>query len=153
MDLNELLDAAKKQTGSDGKTAARLGVSKQLLSGWRRGKSYPDLDGIAGLAEISGINQADAMTAVGYQKERDEGRIGIFTKRVQKIAASVALAVLFSVNLLLSPTPSEAAQHGPVKTQALYIMLNRTRLLRAINRVLAALRNCQMPSLRVGFAG
>lgn len=121
MDLNQLLDKAKEATGSDNKTAARLGIERQMVHGWRKGKSSPNLDHIDELSQITGINFEACAFAVSYSKEKSAGIVGRFTKKLERIGVSVCLITVAGVNSVLSPSPAEAAENGRLTVpQAVY---------------------------------
>lgn len=55
----KLLDAAKKHTGSDYKTAALLHVTRMNLSAWRHGKAHMPAADVALVASLAGLNAVE----------------------------------------------------------------------------------------------
>lgn len=125
MDINDLLDKAKEISGSDAKTAKKLGVGAQLVSNWRKGRSSPNLDHIDELSELTGIPFETCAYAVGVTKEKSAGVVGRFTKKFEQIGVALLLVAMTGVNSILSPTHAEAAPILKDKCRAMYIMLSR----------------------------
>lgn len=122
MDINDLLDKAKETTGSDGKTADRLGVGRQLVSNWRKGRSSPNLDHIDELSQVTGIPFDTCAYAVGVTKEKSAGVVGRFTKKFEHAGVALALVAVAGVNSILSPSTAEAAPALNQERSAVYIM-------------------------------
>lgn len=71
----ELLDRAKKITGSDYKTAQRLGTSPQRLSNIRAGRRHMD-EWIAGrIAELEGKKPWEAICALRAEQAKNWGEM------------------------------------------------------------------------------
>ena len=55
MQINELLDAAKRKKGSLKEIAEGIDISQARLSDWRAGRRKPDANEIAYLADCAGL--------------------------------------------------------------------------------------------------
>lgn len=122
MDLNQVLDKAKEITKSDNQTAIRLGIDRQLINGWRRGKSSPNLDHIDELSQLTGIPFDTCAYAVGVTKEKSAGVVGRFTKKFEHAGVALALVAVAGVNSILSPSTAEAAPALNQERSTVYIM-------------------------------
>ncbi|HEY9746561.1 MAG TPA: helix-turn-helix transcriptional regulator [Oculatellaceae cyanobacterium] len=153
MDLNQVLDKAKEITKSDNQTAIRLGIDRQLINGWRKGKSSPNLDHIDELSQLTGIPFETCAYAVGATKEKNAGVVGRFTKKLEKAGIALVLVAMADVNTILTPSPAEAAPALKDQFKAVYIMLSRRLLKAARNLAHAVSRNCQMLPAHAGCLG
>lgn len=153
MDLNQVLDKAKEITKSNNQTAIRLGIDRQLINGWRKGKSSPNLDHIDELSQLTGIPFDTCAFAVGVTKEKSAGTVGRFTKKFEQAGIALALVAVAGVNSILSPSPAEAAPILKDKCKAVYIMSSRWLRRAARNLALAVSRNCQMLPVHAGYLG
>lgn len=60
MDLSNNLRTARKQAGlSQTEVAQRLNITRQAISQWENGKSYPDIDNLKLLSDVYGFDFAD----------------------------------------------------------------------------------------------
>lgn len=115
----DYIDAAKAITGSDNKTALRMGVTRAAISHYRSGRSIPDEYGIFQLAEILEIDEREIFIALHVQSEKNPAK-----RRFWEKLAGASLGIIFSVSIFMSPTPSEAAPALNQWAKSLYIMLN-----------------------------
>jgi hypothetical protein len=93
--LDELLDRAKKETGSDTKLAAFLDVKKQAVSDWRHGrKPCPPADQ-ALLAYIAGLS-ADDWAARALISQHEGTEKGELLKQALKKALQATGAAMLS---------------------------------------------------------
>jgi hypothetical protein len=58
-DIVILLDAAKKETGSDYKTAQRIGETRMNVSNWRNGKQAMPAYAVTLLADVAGLDAVE----------------------------------------------------------------------------------------------
>ena len=66
MELSKNLQALRKQNGfSQEELAERLSISRQAVSKWESGQSYPDLDNLVELARIYGVTVDSLLTGEG----------------------------------------------------------------------------------------
>lgn len=74
MTLSQLLDAAQAhtRTESDAALGRVLHVTRQAVSAWRRGESFPNWRACERLSQVSGIPLADVLSTVS--KTRREAR-------------------------------------------------------------------------------
>jgi hypothetical protein len=124
--IDDLLDAAKEKSGSDNKTAAAIGVDRQQVSGWRRREYLPNDVHRAELCKLTGWSLEEVVAAVNYEKNPEYWEN--FLKRLGGIAAGVFVAV----NLIVTPTPADAAPVLKANNATVYIMLNRVRRLKQL---------------------
>lgn len=53
--MQELVDLASVRAGSQNKLAAKLGVSRSLITGWKKGRTEPSLPMFRGLCAVAGV--------------------------------------------------------------------------------------------------
>lgn len=73
MKIAELLDCAKKgaKVRTDLALAARLGVTRQTVSGWRSGVRHPDPVSCAKLAHLCEFTAAQVLAWVNLERATD----------------------------------------------------------------------------------
>ncbi len=112
MNIAELLDAAKRQAGSLGAVAQKMGVNQARLSEWRKGKYKPDATNIAELAEIADLPVFQTLAEIECDLETD--RASVWERALGNLkAAGVAATVVLGVTALTaaSSTKAEASEH------------------------------------------
>ena len=122
--IDTVLDAARTITGSDNKTADYLGIDRQLISGWRGRRSKPNDMHRAQLCLLTGWNYERVVTAINYEGNPE------FWGNFQRRLGAYVIAVIVCVNLIMTPTPSEAPPLVKTHDSIMYIMLNRVRKLK-----------------------
>jgi predicted transcriptional regulator len=103
------------------------------------------------VAKMLEIDEGILIGLANMEKAQDEKDRKIWADYIKKLGGIAASGVM-AVNLILTPTPSEAAQDIQKKVNSVYYV-KFNRLLKRLNQALAVLKNCQMHSLRVSFAG
>ena len=93
-DVETLLDAAKKQTGSDYKTAQQIHVPRMQLSNWRHGKPMPAAD-VALVAMLAGLD-AEAWTLRAVAQTHEGTAKGDKLQKALKKALAATGAVIVS---------------------------------------------------------
>lgn len=107
--LDELLDRAKKETGSDSKLADFLGVSRQTVSDWRHDrKPCPPADQ-ALAAHIAGLS-ADDWAARALIQQHEGTEKGERLKQALKKALAATGAALGSSGASAAPVISEVLE-------------------------------------------
>ena len=109
--ISEYLDDAKRKTGSDGKTAELLQVSRQAVSNYRKRESM-GAEQAAILAEFLGVDFKAVVAAC--EVGRDPSRWEFWSKRV------AGFAILAVGIMAISLENSESYVHGA--TGVLYII-------------------------------
>lgn len=93
---NKLLDKAREtcSLSTDAALAERLQVSRQMLSGWRKGRDPIPEDRIAQIARIAQVDAGEWLILIEAEQARGEARTayGKLVKRLG-LAALLALAV------------------------------------------------------------
>lgn len=96
--IEELLDTAKRTCSlpSDMTLAARLGVSRALLSGWRKGLNRMQDDDIAQAAKLAKMDAGVWLVKVHAEQARGEAARSwqAIAKKLANIAAVIVIAVL-----------------------------------------------------------
>ncbi len=117
MDVNKLLDEAKRVTGSefDKDLAPRLGVKPTSISNYRKGVSSPDPVVCAALAGLTGIPLAKVIGIVGEARAISREEKAVW----RKLAATAALLAVVVLPAL--SVPAQAAT-GAVKAASTYTL-------------------------------
>lgn len=115
MNIQELIDAAKRAKGSLGTVAEGLGMHQNRLGDWRAGRRKPDASEIAYLAECAGLPVLETVAEI--EAQLDEKHAPIWQAALGKLrAAGVAATVILglSISSMTVPTSSEAGvQYRP----------------------------------------
>ena len=99
---HQLLDAAKAAAGisSEYRLCRTVGVSDQCLRNWRLGRSSPDDERAARLAEMAGLDVGYVLASMAAERAKDEGLKAAWAglaKRLEGIAAALVLAILANI--------------------------------------------------------
>lgn len=140
MDTQELLDRVKVKLGvdTDYKLAKKLDIPDARISEYRNGKRVPNNYAIAKFAKVLEVDPWTLVREIEAQTEKNPARREFWRK-----AAVFLLGGFLNVNLLMTPTPAEAAPIINKSLNALYIMLNIKRHIRWLKqRFLQALQVC-----------
>jgi len=117
-DLNLLIDRAAAIAGNDSKVATALGVQRQVVSQWRKGKRPCQPEEQALLAELAGLDPVAtlARATVEYWEGKPKG--DMLRRALGKLspaigaAAGFAGAIALAISGLTSPTPAQATTHS-----------------------------------------
>lgn len=111
--IEELLNAAKKHTGSDYKTAKLLGITPARLGDWRAGRQNAQPEDHALVAQIAGHDPELALIRAVLEKHADTAKgerllsaLGKAWRRTGAVATSHAFAIAgcFSAALVVAHT-------------------------------------------------
>jgi len=122
--IDTLLDEAKEKAGfkADNELALAIGVTRQTINHYRKGRSTPDDYAKSRIADLTGRSLQEVIARIELENEPNEEKRRYwvnFFKRLGGVAASIA----FGVTLIMTPHPADAALTG-VATNSMYIMLN-----------------------------
>lgn len=88
--IDDFLNEVKKNTGSDYKTAAVLGLERMAVSSWRTRRAMPSNKHVIILCDEYGLNLEEAIRAIEYSRENE---------RPLKQAGFVSLELLGAVGV------------------------------------------------------
>lgn len=111
--LDEAESAGLVKNDSD--IARQLGVSRQTICEWRAGRSSPNEDQAAALAALLG--KPEIMAECMAARAKNPVNRAMWEKAAKTLSMAAALVVTIGVNLLLAPSPANAAP--ALKTQHL----------------------------------
>lgn len=117
-DLNLLIDKASAIAGNDSRLSAQLGVTRQIVSQWRKGKRPCQPEEQALLAAVAGLDPVAtlARATVEYWEGKPKGdrllkALGKPSHLTGAVAGFVGAAVL-AIFGLITPTRTDAAPSG-----------------------------------------
>lgn len=116
--IADLLDEARKASGlaSDNALAKRLGTTRQVVSQWRHGDSYPGEEKITALAHMARADAGEWLVRV--QAARSDGNARRHWEDIAKrlgIAAAIALcAVGTAIPLNLQAAVPDSVSYVPL---------------------------------------
>lgn len=103
MEIKDLLDTAKKQSGieSDTALARRLQVSQTAVWRWRNGDDLPRPEHAHALAELAGMDPAKIVLELLTETARTEGLRRTFGRLKSALAAAIAgvVCILCSIRM------------------------------------------------------
>ena len=119
------LDEAKEKLGieSDYAMAKWLGVGRAAVSNWRVKRNFIDDYAAAKIAQALGVEPMEIIAAANAEREKGDKKE--FWENFYKRLGGIAASIFFAVNLIMTPTPSQAAPMLNADGDAVYIMLNR----------------------------
>lgn len=117
MKTPELLDAARARARipSDYALAARLGVTRATVSGWRNCRGVPDATHAATLADLAELDWPAVFASLELQRAELahlDAQVSAWRSILQRIGGAAA-AVVMVAGLGAVPSPSQAAQADP----------------------------------------
>jgi len=111
--INALLDAAKKVTGSDYKTAKALGVPTTHISNWRHGGRNPQPEDHVLIAKVAGLDPEEALVRATLAKHantpKGEKLLSALGNALRRTGEAVTLGFFGSAVLATNPRSAEAA--------------------------------------------
>lgn len=121
MNTQELLKEVRSRLGVDTnyKVSKKLDIPEARLSEYENGKAVPNNYAIAKFAKVLEIDPWTLVREIEAQTEKNPVRREFWQK-----AAVYLLGGILSVNLLVTPTPAEAAPLMQVVDSTVYIMSN-----------------------------
>jgi DNA-binding XRE family transcriptional regulator len=92
---------------NDSELARKLGITRQSVSAWRTGETYPDTDQAAALADLIGKPEimAECMAA---RAKRPETR-AIWERAARTLSMTAGLCAVVGVSLMAAPSPADAS--------------------------------------------
>jgi transcriptional regulator with XRE-family HTH domain len=136
MNTAVLIDQARARSSisSDYKLAQLLGVSRQVVSQWRNGVSFPTTRTLFDLAELAKRNPAEVIAEIEQERELRAGRLEAaegWRNTLQRLAGVAAgLAV---VSMTSAPVPAAAAaENAQAARPPVYLMSTRKRWRQAL---------------------
>ncbi|WP_329813067.1 helix-turn-helix transcriptional regulator [Stenotrophomonas sp. SMYL36] len=107
MDIAELLDLAQARTHAeyDSALARKLGVSRQTISNWRVGRTFPDAKACGRISEATGMPLNEIMGLVGEERATDQEEKAVW-RRLAGRAAAILVAV--SAGTFAQPNQAQA---------------------------------------------
>lgn len=132
MDARELTTLAMQKTGrtSQERLGELLGVSHVAVGKWLRGETCPTFEQAAELADLAGLPPVQTAAEVRLNAPDGE-KHGRLLRRMAKIAAAVALTLLFG-RLNVQTAHAEPSISAPITLPTLSIMSNCTRWARRL---------------------
>jgi transcriptional regulator with XRE-family HTH domain len=118
--MDEAADRGLVKNDSD--IAAKLAVTRQSVSAWRKGEANPDPDQAAALAALLGKPEVMAECMAARAKRPDTR--AMWEKAAHTLSMTVSFAAAAVVSLLLTPSPAEAAQGLGCAAMLMCIMLS-----------------------------
>lgn len=108
MNISELLDMTQVRTHAeyDSALARKLGVSRQTVSNWRVGRTFPDAKACGRISEATGIPLNVIMGVVGEERATDQEEKAVWRRLAGKAAA---ILVLISAGTMAQPDTAQAA--------------------------------------------
>ncbi len=110
MDIAELIERAKKATGSQLAVGEKIGRPHSRISEWKAGRRKPDAADIMLLAEVAGLPPLETLAEIECQLDAD--RASVWQRALSSLrAASVtaALALLVWTGLGMAPDHAQAS--------------------------------------------
>ncbi len=129
MKIAETFEAIKTKFGVTEKAeiARVTGLDLRRVGDYMSGKREPTSEDYAKIATAAGINAGELWEAVQRERASDEKSKSAwenYMKRLGGIAASMLITLCVTVNLLVTPTTSEAAQDKGFQPVTICIMLS-----------------------------
>lgn len=149
--VNELLDNVKNRLilGSDIALAERIGVTRSLISRWRKGDTPLSDERIAQICALGKVDGATWMAMIHAERATSATERALWRMILDRVSAAAAVVALVCVSLpgVANAKPSEINALRAPTAHILYIMFKAAR--RGLARILPV---PQSPQLRRTFA-
>ena len=94
MSIGEVLKQARSEAGlSQEDVAEKVGVSRQTVSSWENGKSYPDIASVIALSDAYGVSLDSLMKGDSKMIEHLEESTNVTKSNKQKAASIIAIGI------------------------------------------------------------
>ena len=94
MSIGEVLKQARSESGlSQEDIAEKVGVSRQTVSSWENGKSYPDIASVIALSDTYGVSLDSLMKGDAKMIEHLEKSTNVTKSNKQKAASIIAFGI------------------------------------------------------------
>ena len=94
MSISEILKQARSEAGLSQEVAAeKIGVSRQTMSNWENGKSYPDFSSVVAISNAYGVSLDSLMKGDSKMLEHLEESTNVTRSNKQKAASTIALLI------------------------------------------------------------
>ncbi len=101
MDFKDNLSKLRKQNGmSQEDLAEKLGISRQAISKWESGYSYPDLETVIKLSEIFNVS-TDELLKDSKEEKNEQASPRITYKKIAYISTLTFLALMFICGIVM----------------------------------------------------
>lgn len=151
MEIQELLNKCRMALGAetDYQLAKKSGISEARLSDYRTGKRYPNAKDCFIIADIL---ELDARCLIAHFEElgaKSQETKEFWKKKLAELGG-VAASIIFGVNLIMTPSPAEAAPIlGSAGVNTVYYVKCRRLLERIKQAALALVEIKSLPRLTV----
>jgi len=96
MSIGEVLKQARSEAGlSQEDVAEKVGVSRQTVSSWENGKSYPDIASVIALSDAYGVSLDSLMKGDAKMIEHLEESTNVTKSNKQKAASIISIGIAF----------------------------------------------------------
>jgi len=94
MSISEILKQARSETDLSQEAAAeKIGVSRQTMSNWETGKSYPDIASVIAMSDTYGVSLDSLLKGDTKMIEHLEESTNVTKSNKQKVASIIALVI------------------------------------------------------------
>lgn len=111
MELNEIIEKAKTRANitSDYALAKVLGIERQIVSDWKRGKKHPSTDEAVKLATLAGLEEMKVIAEIEMQTAKTEKKREFWKSYIDTKGLTATLGLIaLGLSILLTPEPAEA---------------------------------------------
>ncbi len=111
MELSEIIEKAKNRANitSDYALAKVLGIERQVVSDWKRGKKHPSTDEAVKLATLAGLEDMRVIAEIEMRTAKNEKKREFWKSYIDTRGLTAALSVVaLGLSIVLTPTPSSA---------------------------------------------
>ncbi|MFQ6310395.1 helix-turn-helix transcriptional regulator [Lysobacter capsici] len=113
MNIGDLLNTAirNSQSARDADLARALGVSRQTISNWRVGRTFPDAVACARIADMTGVPLHQILGMVGEERAQNPEEKRVW-RRLANMTASAAAIAIIALGVMLPMAPARASKNA-----------------------------------------
>ncbi len=112
MNITDLMEKAKTRANlpSDYALAKAMGVERQVVSGWKKGKRHPSNDEAIQLATLAGLNEMEVIAWIELETAKNPKKKEFWRHYIESrgLTACVVMTAL-ACSIILTPEKAEAS--------------------------------------------
>ena len=138
MELKKFIEAAEVAVGSQKSLGLLIGQSPSKIRDAKSGRCGLPTYACVMIADLIGEDHTTVIAASELVTEKKSERRAFWEKKLEALAAGVAVVSVATVTLIVTPSPAKASSLQEVDAYSMYIMSNSRRYIKRLYRKIAA---------------
>ena len=139
MELKRFIERAEVVAGSQKTLGVMIGINPSNIRNAKAGQQGLPTYACVMIADLIGENHTTVIAASELVTEKKSERRAFWEKKLEALAAGVAVVSVATVTLIVTPSPAKASSLQEVDAYSMYIMSNSRRYIKRLCRKIAAI--------------